>query len=67
MDGKSSIACAIERLKSLPWRQLFYMFYIEPIVFTLIFSHLLSGENNLTTFEIQVFENQMDYRHYYAK
>ncbi|KAH8311703.1 hypothetical protein KR044_007594 [Drosophila immigrans] len=43
MVQKSFISDGVERLKGLPWRQLFYMFYIEPIVFTLIFSHLLSG------------------------
>ncbi|KAH8406523.1 hypothetical protein KR215_004566 [Drosophila sulfurigaster] len=43
MVEKTFISDGVEQLKSLPWRQLFYMFYIEPIVFTLIFSHLLSG------------------------
>ncbi|XP_034486564.1 uncharacterized protein LOC117791045 [Drosophila innubila] len=43
MVEKALFSGAIERLTTLPWRQLFYMFYIEPIVFTLIFSHLLSG------------------------
>ncbi|XP_062125479.1 probable peptidoglycan muropeptide transporter SLC46 isoform X1 [Drosophila sulfurigaster albostrigata] len=43
MVEKTFISDGVDRLKSLPWRQLFYMFYIEPIVFTLIFSHLLSG------------------------
>ncbi|EDW59038.1 probable peptidoglycan muropeptide transporter SLC46 isoform X1 [Drosophila virilis] len=43
MVEKVSISTAVDKLKSLPWRELFYMFYIEPVVFMLIFSHLLSG------------------------
>ncbi|KAH8407252.1 hypothetical protein KR222_011322 [Zaprionus bogoriensis] len=38
-----SFSATVARVRNLPWRQLFYMFYIEPIVFTLIFSHMLSG------------------------
>ncbi|TDG52311.1 hypothetical protein AWZ03_001141 [Drosophila navojoa] len=43
MVEKNSIGAAVDKLKSLPWRDLFYMFYIEPVVVMLIFSHMLSG------------------------
>ncbi|XP_022213755.2 proton-coupled folate transporter [Drosophila obscura] len=33
----------LAQLKSLQWGRLFNMFYIEPVVFMLIFSHVLSG------------------------
>ncbi|KAH8307987.1 hypothetical protein KR059_003838 [Drosophila kikkawai] len=34
---------SLARLKSLEWGRLFNMFYIEPVVFMLVFSHMLSG------------------------
>ncbi|EDV90817.1 uncharacterized protein LOC6569799 [Drosophila grimshawi] len=43
MIEKSAISNAVDKLKSLPVHKLFYMFYIEPVVFMLIFSHMLSG------------------------
>ncbi|XP_016981737.1 proton-coupled folate transporter [Drosophila rhopaloa] len=39
MVEKTSLA----QLKSLEWGRLFNMFYIEPVIFMLIFSHMLSG------------------------
>ncbi|EDV52990.1 proton-coupled folate transporter [Drosophila erecta] len=33
----------LAQLKSLEWGRLFNMFYIEPVIFMLIFSHMLSG------------------------
>lgn len=29
---------------NIKWKQLFHMFYIEPILFVLVFSHSLSGK-----------------------
>ncbi|KAH8359501.1 hypothetical protein KR093_007208 [Drosophila rubida] len=43
MVDKTFISGGVEHLKNLPWQKIFYMFYIEPIVFTLIFSHMLTG------------------------
>jgi len=37
----------LAQLKSLEWGRLFNMFYIEPVIFMLLFSHMLSGERNL--------------------
>ncbi|BFF92344.1 proton-coupled folate transporter [Drosophila madeirensis] len=34
---------SLSQLKSLKWGRLFNMFYIEPVVFMLIFSHVLTG------------------------
>ncbi|XP_043654393.1 proton-coupled folate transporter isoform X1 [Drosophila teissieri] len=39
MVQKASLA----QLKSLEWGRLFNMFYIEPVIFMLIFSHMLAG------------------------
>ncbi|KAH8362944.1 hypothetical protein KR084_003407 [Drosophila pseudotakahashii] len=39
MVEKASLA----QLKSLEWGRLFNMFYIEPVIFMLLFSHMLSG------------------------
>ncbi|EDW39197.1 GL13958 [Drosophila persimilis] len=39
MVEKASLA----QLKSLKWGRIFNMFYVEPVVFMLIFSHMLSG------------------------
>ncbi|XP_039491721.1 uncharacterized protein LOC120451819 isoform X1 [Drosophila santomea] len=39
MAEKASLA----QLRSLEWRRLFNMFYIEPVIFMLIFSSMLSG------------------------
>ncbi|KAM7344354.1 putative peptidoglycan muropeptide transporter SLC46 isoform 1-T1 [Cochliomyia hominivorax] len=39
----SSIITTWIRLKQFQWGKIFYMFYIEPIVFILVFSHSLSG------------------------
>nr|XP_016939532.2 proton-coupled folate transporter isoform X1 [Drosophila suzukii] len=33
----------LAQLKSLEWGRLFNMFYIEPVIFMLLFSHMLSG------------------------
>ncbi|XP_017065648.1 proton-coupled folate transporter [Drosophila eugracilis] len=49
MVEKASLA----QLKSLAWGRLFNMFYIEPVVFMLLFSHMLSGT---------VMRNQMIYQ-----
>ncbi|XP_030385657.1 uncharacterized protein LOC115632572 [Scaptodrosophila lebanonensis] len=43
MVEKASHAFTWERLKSLQWHRIFHMFYIEPVVFMLLFSHTLSG------------------------
>ncbi|EDX15088.1 GD16622 [Drosophila simulans] len=34
---------SLSQLKTLEWRRLFKMLYIEPVLFMLIFSHMLSG------------------------
>ncbi|XP_017039327.1 proton-coupled folate transporter [Drosophila ficusphila] len=39
MVEKTSLA----QLKKLEWSRLFNMFYIEPVIFMLLFSHMLSG------------------------
>ncbi|XP_054739941.1 uncharacterized protein LOC129245657 [Anastrepha obliqua] len=33
----------IARIKQLQWGKIFYMYYVEPIVFMLVFAHSLSG------------------------
>ncbi|XP_050323859.1 uncharacterized protein LOC126755374 [Bactrocera neohumeralis] len=33
----------LARVKQLQWRKVFHMYYIEPIVFVLVFAHSLSG------------------------
>jgi len=38
---------SLSQLKTLEWGRLFNMFYIEPVLFMLIFSHMLSGERNI--------------------
>ncbi|KAH8373070.1 hypothetical protein KR009_011227 [Drosophila setifemur] len=41
--AKASPAFTLEKLRNLQWRNMFHMFYIEPVVFMLLFSHTLSG------------------------
>lgn len=41
---ESIIASTWTRLKQYRWGNFFHMFYIEPIVFILVFSHSLSGK-----------------------
>lgn len=55
MVEKSSFRSAVDKLRSLPWRDLFYMFYIEPVVVMLIFAHMLSGEYKHT---LKYFDNK---------
>ncbi|ALC48026.1 CG8008 [Drosophila busckii] len=43
MVESASISQLYERLKAMEWHALFHMFYLEPVVFVLIFSHVLSG------------------------
>ncbi|EDW85958.1 uncharacterized protein Dwil_GK22868 [Drosophila willistoni] len=43
MVEKASPTLTLERLKNLQWHKIFHMFYIEPVVFMLLFSHTLSG------------------------
>lgn len=33
----------LARVKQLQWGNIFHMYYIEPIVFMLVFAHSLSG------------------------
>ncbi|KAH8278618.1 hypothetical protein KR018_006146 [Drosophila ironensis] len=35
---------SLAQLKSLQWRKFFTMFYIEPVIFMLLFSHMLAGK-----------------------
>lgn len=44
MVEKASNAFTLEKLRNLQWEKVFRMFYIEPVVFMLLFSHTLSGE-----------------------
>jgi len=44
MVEKASNAFTLEKLRNLQWQKVFHMFYIEPVVFMLLFSHTLSGE-----------------------
>ncbi|SPP74234.1 uncharacterized protein LOC117588640 [Drosophila guanche] len=43
MVEKASNAFTLEKLRSLQWGKVFHLFYIEPVVFMLLFSHTLSG------------------------
>ncbi|KAH8253724.1 hypothetical protein KR032_006630 [Drosophila birchii] len=43
MVEKASNAFTLEKLRNLQWQKVFHMFYIEPVVFMLLFSHTLSG------------------------
>ncbi|KAH8277547.1 hypothetical protein KR018_000363 [Drosophila ironensis] len=43
MVEKASNAFTLEKLRNLQWGKVFHMFYIEPVVFMLLFSHTLSG------------------------
>ncbi|XP_016927744.2 probable peptidoglycan muropeptide transporter SLC46 [Drosophila suzukii] len=43
MVEKASSAFTLEKLRNLQWQKVFHMFYIEPVVFMLLFSHTLSG------------------------
>lgn len=44
MVEKASNAFTLEKLRNLQWQKVFHMFYVEPVVFMLLFSHTLSGE-----------------------
>lgn len=35
---------SLAQLKNLQWGRFFNMFYIEPVIFMLLFAHMLSGE-----------------------
>ncbi|XP_022224752.2 uncharacterized protein LOC111075628 [Drosophila obscura] len=43
MVEKASNAFTLEKLRNLQWGKVFNLFYIEPVVFMLLFSHTLSG------------------------
>ncbi|XP_034654994.1 uncharacterized protein LOC117892693 [Drosophila subobscura] len=43
MVEKASNAFTLEKLRNLQWGKVFHLFYIEPVVFMLLFSHTLSG------------------------
>lgn len=43
------------RVKQLQWQKVFHMFYIEPIVFILVFAHSFSGKTKLNKCEINLF------------
>lgn len=52
MVEKVSPGLTLRCLRSLQWQRLFHMFYIEPVVFMLLFSLTLSSKCNMISLSI---------------
>lgn len=54
MVEKVSPGLTLRCLRSLQWQRLFHMFYIEPVVFMLLFSLTLSSKCEATCYMISI-------------